>query len=152
MVGDGEERVTLEALADARGIRDIVGFAGWSSDTPPWYAAADMVTLTSDREGTPLALIEAAASGRPVVAGDVGGVADIVADGEQASSWPMTTCPRSPTGFPASQPIPDLRATLDEAAPARAMSFSADRLVADLDALYREALVDHRGVGRPALA
>ena len=82
MVGDGEERATLEALADARGIRDVVGFAGWSSDTPSWYAAADMVTLTSDREGTPLALIEAAASGRPVVAGDVGGVADIVIDGE----------------------------------------------------------------------
>ena len=152
MVGDGEERATLEALADARGIRDVVGFAGWSSDTPSWYAAADMVTLTSDREGTPLALIEAAASGRPVVAGDVGGVADIVIDGETGFVVAHDDVPAFADRLSRLASDPGLRDKLGSAAPARAMSFSADRLVADLDALYREALVDHRGVGRPALA
>jgi glycosyltransferase involved in cell wall biosynthesis len=144
IVGDGAERPGLEALVAELGLGSRVRFAGWQADTPAWYAAADVVALTSDREGTPLALIEAAAAGRPVVAGDVGGVADVVLDGL--------------TGFvvgPADEAAfadrlgrlavdPELRRQLGQAAPERARAFAGERLVDDLDRLYREILAERR--------
>ena len=51
-------------------------------DSLALYSALDVVVLTSRNEGTPAALIEAGAAGRPAVATRVGGVADVVRDGE----------------------------------------------------------------------
>ena len=140
LVGDGSERDDLEARVIAAGLGDRVSFVGWSSSTPDWYAAADVVALTSDREGTPLALIEAAAAGRPVVATDVGGVADVVIDGSTGF-----VVPASNTGQFADRLIqladdPGLRGSMGREAPKRATRYSAERLVADLDDLYREQL------------
>lgn len=81
IAGDGELRATLEAEA-SRMLGDRVRFTGWVRSLPALYAALDLVALSSLGEGTPVALIEAAAAGLPVVATDVGGVADVVAEGE----------------------------------------------------------------------
>lgn len=81
VAGDGPSRTTLEAEGSRRlGAR--VRFLGWVEDLPTLYAALDVVTLTSRNEGTPVALIESAAAGRPVVATDVGGVRDVVREAE----------------------------------------------------------------------
>ena len=94
VVGDGAERAALERQAAALGISNRVTFAGWSAAAPNWYAAADIVALTSDSEGTPLSLIEAATAGRAAVATDVGGVAvsstEPTAVGAAAFSWRHT--------------------------------------------------------------
>ena len=82
IVGDGPLRPELEAQAAGLALGDAVRFAGWSDAMPAWHAAADIVVNSSDSEGTPLVLIEAGATGRPVVATRVGGVADVVIDGE----------------------------------------------------------------------
>jgi glycosyltransferase involved in cell wall biosynthesis len=50
-----------------------VTIVGWSAGARDWYAAGNVVALTSEREGTPLALIEGAASARPAVTADAGG-------------------------------------------------------------------------------
>jgi glycosyltransferase involved in cell wall biosynthesis len=75
IVGDGERRAALEALA--RGLlppeRPAI-FTGWEREQGKIYADLDIVCLTSRNEGTPVALIEAMAAGRPFVATDVGGV------------------------------------------------------------------------------
>jgi glycosyltransferase involved in cell wall biosynthesis len=147
LVGDGGERASLEFLADSLGIRDRVVFAGWSADTPTWYAASDVVALTSDREGTPLALIEAAAAGRPVIAADVGGVSDIVLDGETGIVVPPDDEAALAAALVRLARDPDLRKRLGGAAPARAGRYAAGRLVADLNALYLEVLAD-RGMHR----
>lgn len=81
VAGDGELRTTLEDEA-RRTLGDRARFTGWVASLPALYAALDVVVLTSLNEGTPVALIEAAAAGLPVVATDVGGVADVVVDGE----------------------------------------------------------------------
>src|SRR3989338_3562097 len=78
IVGDGELRQELENYAAESGIKDKVVFLGWRRDLENIYADLDIVCLTSLNEGTPVSLIEAMASGRPVVATDVGGVRDIV--------------------------------------------------------------------------
>jgi glycosyltransferase involved in cell wall biosynthesis len=81
VAGDGELRAMLEGEA-GRALGDRVRFTGWVLSLPRLYAALDVVVLTSLNEGTPFSLIEAAASGTPVVATDVGGVTEAVVHGE----------------------------------------------------------------------
>ncbi|HEX8948309.1 MAG TPA: glycosyltransferase family 4 protein [Dissulfurispiraceae bacterium] len=81
VVGDGELRAELEEYAHKLGISGQVIFTGFRSDLPEIYADTDIVVLSSLNEGTPVSLIEAMASGKPVVATRVGGVPDLVADG-----------------------------------------------------------------------
>ncbi len=81
IVGEGELRGELEACAAALGVAEKVVFAGWHQEMAPVYGASDVVVLTSLNEGTPVSLIEAMAAARPVVATDVGGVADVIGNG-----------------------------------------------------------------------
>ena len=78
VVGDGELRPALERQAAERGLGSAVSFVGYRSDLEHIVAAADIAVLSSANEGTPVALIEAAAAGKPAVATDVGGVSEIV--------------------------------------------------------------------------
>ncbi len=81
VVGDGPKRMGLEEKTRTMGLSRSVIFLGWRKNVERVYADADIILLTSRSEGTPVSLIEAAASGKPVVATDVGGVADVVRDG-----------------------------------------------------------------------
>jgi glycosyltransferase involved in cell wall biosynthesis len=82
LVGDGEDRPAVEALAAELGLRDRCRFVGFQQRIRDWYAAFDAFLLTSANEGTPVAAIEALAAGRPVVATRAGGTAAVVANGE----------------------------------------------------------------------
>ncbi len=79
VAGDGPERADLEATAARLGLRDRVSFLGFRSDVPQLLAEADAFVLPSAMEQQPLVLIEALGAGKPVVATDVGGVAEMVA-------------------------------------------------------------------------
>lgn len=59
-----------------------VTFLGWRNDIDQIFAASDLAILTSDNEGIPLTLIQAAQAGLAIVAPRVGSIADIVIDGE----------------------------------------------------------------------
>lgn len=78
IIGDGHLRRELEDYARELGIDAEVVFAGTRDDPENFYAALDVVVLTSLNEGTPLTLIEAMANERAVVATAVGGVVDLV--------------------------------------------------------------------------
>jgi glycosyltransferase involved in cell wall biosynthesis len=80
VVGDGPERGRLEALAASLGSAEHVRFVGFRKDLENILAGTDIAVLTSDNEGTPVSLIEAAAAGRPLIATRVGGVADVVVE------------------------------------------------------------------------
>src|ERR1041385_7431485 len=78
VVGDGRLRHSLESKARELGLIEDVVFLGTRHDPENFYAALDIVALTSLNEGTPLTLIEAMASERPVIATAVGGVVDLL--------------------------------------------------------------------------
>ncbi|MYS78693.1 glycosyltransferase [Embleya scabrispora] len=80
VAGEGPERAALEALAERR-VPGRVTFTGNLADPGPVYRAADMLVLSSTSEGVPGVLVEAALSGVPAAATDVGFVRDVVVDG-----------------------------------------------------------------------
>jgi glycosyltransferase involved in cell wall biosynthesis len=80
IVGDGPERAALQALAASLGVAERVCFAGHHQDTAAFYAQFDIFALSSDTEQMPLSVIEAMASGLPVVSTDVGDVRMMVAE------------------------------------------------------------------------
>ena len=83
LIGEGTERDTLEQQARGLGIADRVAFLGPKPQpqVADWIVAADALTLPSHAEGSPNVVVEALASGTPVVASRVGGIPDLVDDG-----------------------------------------------------------------------
>lgn len=83
IVGDGPLRPRLEELADSLCLRPkYLEFLGELADLKPAYEKSDLVVLTSDWEGTPNVLLEAMGRGLPIVATNVGGVPELVRNGE----------------------------------------------------------------------
>jgi glycosyltransferase involved in cell wall biosynthesis len=82
IVGDGPLRTQLEQYAHECGIGDKVTFLGSRSDIPSILGASDVFVLASIYEGSPLSIMEAMAAGLPVITTKVGGVPELVSDGE----------------------------------------------------------------------
>ena len=82
LVGDGPAREQLERLAAELEVAPRVVLAGWQDDPWPWLPSVDVFVLPSRSEALPLSIIEAMLASRPVVATAVGGVAELVTDGE----------------------------------------------------------------------
>ncbi|HUF48536.1 MAG TPA: glycosyltransferase [Vicinamibacterales bacterium] len=141
IAGDGERRSELDAAAHARGLDDRVHFLGWRSDLDRIYADLDVVMLTSKNEGSPVALIEAMAAGRPVVATRAGGVEELVGEaGLLADVGDAATLARH-----AATRLDDRARAGELGARARARvvpAYSHERLVADVDRLYTRLLAD----------
>ena len=141
VVGDGERRQALEARARDHGLAGKVHFLGWRADVDRVYADLDVVVLTSRNEGSPVALIEAMAAARPVVATRVGGVGELVGDGGLLTDVDDTR------GLAQA-----VRRLLDDPAMAAGLgqrgrrrvvpAFSRERLVSDIDTLYQRLLTN----------
>jgi glycosyltransferase involved in cell wall biosynthesis len=81
MVGDGNLRKALELKAIRLGIQNQITYTGYQHDVRPYISMSDMLLLTSDTEGMPGVVLEAAALNVPTITGDVGGVKDFVLNG-----------------------------------------------------------------------
>ncbi|MBI3448542.1 MAG: glycosyltransferase [Acidobacteria bacterium] len=81
LVGEGPLRGEIEAAIAAAGLRDSFRLAGLRRDIPDVLRSIDLLALPSDREGMPNVVLEAMASGLPVVATAVGGTPEVVRDG-----------------------------------------------------------------------
>jgi glycosyltransferase involved in cell wall biosynthesis len=142
IVGDGDARDSLEALARDLGIAEHVRFTGWRRDLDVIYGATDVFLLTSRNEGTPVALIEAMASGVAGVATDVGGVPDVIAAPDRGTLVP------SEEGAVARAVIdlvgdPERRARIGESARSFVLGhYTEARLVRDVARTYDELLAD----------
>lgn len=146
MVGDGPERERLEQLAHDLGIARSVYFAGYQVEVAPFYSLFDAFLLPSVNEGTPVSAIEALASGTPVVATRVGGVPDVVRDGIDGFLVESGDLAGATDRLAALARQPSLRRRLGAAGRERVRArYSVDRLVRDVDRLYR-SLLEAKGV------
>ena len=149
VVGDGPLESALMQRASALGVREAIRFAGYvdQQNLPRWYRGADVFGLSSDFDNSPNVLLEAMASGLPVVATQVGGNAELVREGETGVLVP----PGDPAALAAALRRylrdPDLRRAHARAARERAVaSFSMEAMVRAYLGVY-----DHQ-LRRPALA
>lgn len=81
-VGDGPERAAIESEIARLGLQDRVQLLGERRDIPELLSAADAFVLTSISEGIPVTVLEAMAAGLPVAATRVGGLPELVCEGE----------------------------------------------------------------------
>ena len=141
MAGEGPLGDALRKSFAAQGVADRVRFAGWQHDLRALYATCDAVALVSGNEGTPVAVIEAMAAGRVVVATAVGGVPDLV-DHERTGLLVNEATPAAiASALVRVVRDPDLRARLGSAAREEArLRFRSMRLVDDVERLYMDAL------------
>jgi glycosyltransferase involved in cell wall biosynthesis len=140
IVGDGELRSALEERVSRLGLRHIATFVGFREDLCAIAAGSDVAVLASDNEGTPVALIEAAAAARPAVATAVGGVADIVTEstGILVAAGDSRALADALVRLARDRAI---RHDMGRAAREHIRDrFTADRLVHDIDLLYRNLL------------
>ncbi|HNW92921.1 MAG TPA: glycosyltransferase [bacterium] len=137
IIGDGELRQPLETEARALGLEPDLFFTGNLDDQLVYLPDLAVLTLTSDNEGTPLTIIEALACSVPVVAGDVGGVADLLGASERG----LLVCHDDIDAY-----ADALAALLDDEPLAARLAergrdyvlarHSVERLVGDIDRLY----------------
>jgi glycosyltransferase involved in cell wall biosynthesis len=149
MLGDGPDRERLERRASELGvIRDTL-FLGYQEDVAPYYAAFDALVLPSANEGTPVSVIEALAAGTPVVATRVGGVPDVVRDGEEGFLVETGAIDEVAERLGRLARDPQLRQRLGRSGRSRVLKrYAVERLLDDVDRLYRELLVASEGAAR----
>jgi glycosyltransferase involved in cell wall biosynthesis len=153
LIGDGELRSSIEALVEQSGLGHRVHLAGWRRDIATAMKAFDAFLLTSHWEGLPRVLLEARATGIPVVATRVGGSEEVIVGGRHGwlceagdiSSLSERLCHvlREQEGCSNERPGPS------EALP---KEFHRDEMVKQYESLYDRLLFDRQGKNRPSTA
>jgi glycosyltransferase involved in cell wall biosynthesis len=150
LAGAGPTERQVRERAAALGLEGTVVFAGPREDAPRLAAAADLFVLPSEHEGLPVALLEAMALGRAVVATRTGGVPEVVEDGRHGLLVP----PADPRAL--AEAIAELlrdparRARMGEEGRRRAAAFDLRRAVRRIEDVYEELLGLRGPAGAPA--
>ncbi len=137
VVGEGPSRSDVEALARREGMEGRIHFPGLRRDAPRFMASFDVFMLASDYEGLPVAVLEAMALRTPVVATRVGGLPEVVDDGQSG----YLVDPGAPDALAARVltllQTPAQRKAFGEAAAARVRErFSIARMVRETEGVY----------------
>jgi glycosyltransferase involved in cell wall biosynthesis len=141
IVGDGSRRAELERYADAGGVGHVIRFEGHRSDVGELLASSDVFAFPSFMEASPNAVLEAMAAALPIVATNVGGIPEVISDGQSGLLVP----PGDAHSLAAAiiELLGDRSKASRLGAAARAIveaRFGFDRMVGDFEALYCEEL------------
>ena len=141
IAGDGPERAELERVAAVFGVGDEVTFSGWVDDIAERMAGWDVYAQPSVAEGLGISALEAMAAGIPVVASDVGGLREIIVDGETGYLVTPKSAGRLAAKIRQLAKDPELRTRLGEAARQRAVTeFSRERECAAIQSAYEKLI------------
>jgi glycosyltransferase involved in cell wall biosynthesis len=139
IAGEGPCRAALEAQIAREGVEQCVQLLGHRAEVEPLYAALDAYVLCSRSEGMPNTILEAMASGVPVVSTRVGGADELVVDGETGILVPAGQPTQLAQAMAELIASPDRSRAMGRAGRARAVaSFSLPAMVAGYKAAYRE--------------
>jgi glycosyltransferase involved in cell wall biosynthesis len=149
IVGDGSRRSDLEALARIKGVDRIVEFTGHRDDIPDVLADSDLFVLPSRSEAFPNGVIEAMASGLPVVASAVGGLRDLIDPGRTGILVPPDDPPLLAAALQGLCADAERAWEIGAAARAEVLArYSFERMVSAFEELYEAKLREH-AVERP---
>lgn len=141
LVGDGEERQLLEDRAAVAGVRDRLTIGGWVDDARRHLGSFDLFVLPSRFEAFPLTVLEAMLAGLPVVATDVGSVAEAVVGGSTGLLVPPGDVAALALAIERLRDDPGLRRRMGERGRRRTLDlFMADAMASRYEALYQELL------------
>ncbi|MFH1069627.1 MAG: glycosyltransferase, partial [Candidatus Glassbacteria bacterium] len=141
IIGDGELRERLEKKTRELDLDSRVIFMGFQHNLVKIYAGLNIVTLSSFNEGLPVALIEAMAAGRPVISTDVGGVRDLILDGDNGLLVPSNDPGALAEAMLYLLRKPERRDMMGIAGRNKVYPlFDKNRLLSDIDKLYRDLL------------
>jgi glycosyltransferase involved in cell wall biosynthesis len=140
LVGSGPLDADVRRLVAALGLADAVVLTGSRDDVPELLPAFDVFALSSRFEGLPIALLEAMATGLACVATTVGGIPEVVTDGDDGVLVPPADPDRLAAALVALLRDPGRRAELGCRARARAEQFSIASAVRRIERVYDEAL------------
>lgn len=144
LVGNGALRPRMERTVAEMGLEAKVVFWGVRDDVPRLLAASDVFVLSSDYEGMPLAVLEAMAAGKPVVATAVGGVPELVEDGVTGILVPPGETEALAGGILRVLSDPGLRESMGQRAQEVALErFDIARTAREYEALYSSLLEQH---------
>lgn len=136
LLGEGELFTRMQDLAQTLGVADKVDFLGLQSNVYPYLHDADVFCLPSEYEGVPMTLIEAMGTSLPIIAGNVGGIPDMLANGESA----LLIEPKINELEEAMETLyssEELRAKLGQAACRRSEVFSSEAMAKSYMKVYR---------------
>jgi glycosyltransferase involved in cell wall biosynthesis len=140
LVGDGDWRSKLEALAQSLGVAESVRFAGYQPRPEACLRLMDVFALTSRSEGMPVALLEAWAAGLPVAASRVGGIPELVRDGRNGLLFDYPDVPTLEGALERLLGDGDLRSSLGAAGREEVRRrFDVARTAAEYEAMYESA-------------
>ena len=141
IVGGGDREPALREIAKRCGIDAHVRFLGWRRDLADIYRSLDVVALTSRNEGTPVALIEAMAAERAVVATRIGGVEDVIESEKTGLLIQADNIEELASAITRLLADQALRARLGKAARTAVLAkYSKARLLAETTKMYRELM------------
>ncbi len=141
IIGDGALRQELEQHANALGISDKVIFAGWRLDLPCVYADLDVVVVSSNNEGTPVSVIEAMAASCPVVATRVGGIPELISDGQTGYMVPPGDAKALASSILHLLKEPKLASEMAQrACKIVSKNFTSRRLISDIEGVYQDLI------------
>jgi glycosyltransferase involved in cell wall biosynthesis len=139
LVGEGALRPELERLRAELGVERIVFLNGTEPEARDVFGAFDIAAHTSESEGLPNVVLEAAAAGLPIVATDAGGTREIITHGRTGELVPIGDEDSVVAALDRLSRDPRERARLGDAARLDVLErFGTDRMVAEFAALYRE--------------
>jgi glycosyltransferase involved in cell wall biosynthesis len=140
IIGDGPLSDSLAAEIEERGLSDQVFLTGFRDDVPRVLAASDVLVLPSFREGTPRVIIEAMASGLPVIATDIAGIPEQIIDGENGYLIPTGDAAMLADRIEMLLSNAELRERMGAHCLERVNRFSASTMIKDLDKVYQQLL------------
>ena len=146
LVGSGPQKTALQMLARQLGLSAYVHFADFQEDIPRILAALDIVAVPSTvEELLPLVILEALAARRPVVASQVGGVSEIIADNSVGLLVPPGNVEALANALCCLASDADLRQKLGNSGANRVQTcFALPRLLQDTQNLYSQLLQNTR--------